>query len=197
MDEEIGRLITQLSRLEDQIERKFEQRRKAFEYSIENRKIIFTENVLAQQRRFRTGLIAYIGSTSLTQIACAPFIYGLIVPLMMLDIGIFFYQRVCFTFWGLAQNARSEYVTFDRRHLAYLNGIQKLNCMYCGYANGVIALAQEVASQTEQYWCPIKHAARMRGAHHRYRNFLEYGDAEGFHRKSDTYRQQLQESESN
>lgn len=197
MDEEIGRLITQLRRLEDQIERKFEQRRKAFEYSIENRKIIFTENVLAQQRRFRTGLIAYIRSTSLTQIACAPFVYGLVVPLMLLDIGIFFYQRVCFTFWGLPRNTRSEYVIFDRRHLAYLNGIQKLNCMYCGYANGVLALAREVASQTEQYWCPIKHAARMRGTHDRYRNFLEYGDAEGFHLKSNTYRQQLQEPESN
>lgn len=29
------------------------------------------------------------------------------------------------------------YVVFDRRHLAYLNAIEKLNCAYCEYGNGV------------------------------------------------------------
>jgi len=192
VDEEIGRLITQLRQLEDQIECKFEQRRKAFEYRLENRKIIFTESVLAQQRRLRIGLIIYLRSSSLTQIICIPFVYGLFIPLLLLDISVSLYQRVCFTFWALPKTIRSDYVVFDRRHLAYLNGIQKLNCLFCSYANGVIAFAQEIASQTEQYWCPIKHAARMRVAHKRYQNFLEYGDAEGFQRKSDEYRRQLQ-----
>ena len=192
MDEEIGRLITQLRHLEDQIEHKFEQRRKAFEYRIENRKIVFTKNVLAQQRRFRTGVIAYLRSSSLTQIICIPFVYGLIVPLLLLDISVCLYQGVCFYFWKLPKTARSDYVIFDRRHLAYLNSIQKLNCLFCGYANGVIAFVREIASQTEQYWCPIKHAVRRRGAHDRYRNFLEYGDAEGFQRKSEEYRRMLQ-----
>jgi len=32
----------------------------------------------------------------------------------------------------------------DRHHLAYLNVIEKLNCEYCGYANGVFAYVREI-----------------------------------------------------
>jgi hypothetical protein len=37
-----------------------------------------------------------------------------------------------------------------------------------------------VAARTEQYWCPIKHARRVLGAHDRYPDFFEFGDAESF-----------------
>jgi hypothetical protein len=194
VDEEINRLIEHLRSIEDQIERKFEQRRAALQYRIENKKIVFAKDVLEQQRRFRVGLIAYLRSSSLSQLVCMPVVYGLIAPLALLDIGVWFYQRVCFPLWELPRVERADYVAFDRHRLVYLNSLQKLNCLYCSYANGVIALVREVASQTEQYWCPIKHAVRMRKTHDRYRNFLEYGDAEGFQRKSEDYRRQLLET---
>jgi hypothetical protein len=50
-------------------------------------------------------------------------------------------------------------ISFDRRKLAYLNAIEKLNC---DYANGILTYAREIASRTEQFWCPIKHAAMPR-----------------------------------
>jgi hypothetical protein len=40
-----------------------------------------------------------------------------------------------------------------------------------------------VASRTEQYWCPIRHATRPLGAHERVREYLDYGDAEGWRTK--------------
>jgi hypothetical protein len=55
----------------------------------------------------------------------------------------------------------------------------------------VIAFAREVASRTEQYWCPIKHALRIRDPHQRYYEFLEYGDAEGYRAKLAAYRKRL------
>ena len=48
----------------------------------------------------------------------------------------------------------------DRHTLQYLNAIEKANCTFCTYANGVIAYVREVAARTEQFWCPIKHAQR-------------------------------------
>ena len=63
----------------------------------------------------------------------------------------------------------------DRRKLAYLNSIEKFNCVYCEYVNGLIAYVQEIAGRTEQYWCPIKHAMRVKSMHSRYRHFLDYG----------------------
>ena len=71
----------------------------------------------------------------------------------------------------------------DRHRLDYLNGIEKLNCVYCGYFNGLIAYIQEIAARTEQYWCPIKHANRIYTIHSRYHKFLEYGEYEDYQKK--------------
>jgi hypothetical protein len=38
----------------------------------------------------------------------------------------------------------------------------------------------EIGARTEQYWCPIKHALRMKGVHSRYSHFIDYGDAESY-----------------
>jgi len=78
---------------------------------------------------------------------------------------------------------RSAYIVIDRKHLAYLNSIEKLNCMYCGYANGVFSYVREIAGRTEQYWCPIRHARRVHAPHTHYRHFIDYGDALGYSRR--------------
>lgn len=75
------------------------------------------------------------------------------------------YQAVCFPAYGLVKVRRIDYLVFDRRHLAYLNALEKLNCAYCSYANGIIAFVREVAGLTEKHWCPIKHARRVLAAH--------------------------------
>jgi len=51
-----------------------------------------------------------------------------------------------------------------------------------------MAYAREIASRTEQHWCPIKHALRIRDPHARYQKFLDYGDAEGYRTKLESYR---------
>ena len=65
----------------------------------------------------------------------------------------------------------------DRHRLAYLNAIEKANCVYCGYANGLLAYVREVTARTEQYWCPIRHARPIRAPHRHYQRFFDYGDA--------------------
>ena len=62
---------------------------------------------------------------------------------------------------ALKKFPRSDFIAIDRHQLAYLNVIEKVNCAYCGYANGVAAYFREVAARTEEYWCPIK--ARQKG----------------------------------
>jgi hypothetical protein len=81
---------------------------------------------------------------------------------------------------GIAEVRRSGYLVFDRGHLAYLNAIEKINCAYCSYANGLIAYVREIAGRTEQHWYPIKHARRVIGAHPCYATLEDYGDADGF-----------------
>jgi len=88
---------------------------------------------------------------------------------------------------------RADFIVIDRHHLAYLNVFERLNCAYCGYGNGVIAYVREIAGRTEQYWCPIKQARQPRDPHHRYYDFLDYGDARGYRQSLEDFRERLAE----
>lgn len=118
----------------------------------------------------------------------APVIYSLTIPLILLDCFIFVYQVICLPIYGIPQVKRRDYIVLDRHRLPYLNLIEKLNCVFCGYANGLIALAREVASRTEQHWCPIKHARRAAGCTHRQCLYCEYGNAAAFRRECERIR---------
>ena len=80
--------------------------------------------------------------------------------------------------------ARRECFALDRFRLSYLTPVEKLNCLYCSYANGVLAYTREITARTETYWCPIKHSRRSRTARARYDLFAEYGDAAGYRQVS-------------
>jgi hypothetical protein len=143
---------------------------------------LFEEEVLCRHRELKTRLSSYILKAPPLMILTAPVIYALIIPFVMLDLFVTVYQFICFPVYGIPKVRRSSYLVFDRHHLAYLNALEKFNCAYCSYGNGIIAYVREVASRTEQYWCPIKHARRLIGAHARCAMFSDYGDAEGFRR---------------
>lgn len=150
-----------------------------------------------RQTHFRQSIPAYIREGSLGNLATAPVIYSLIVPLVVLDLWVTVYQWACFPIYGIARVPRSSYFAIDRHTLAYLNGIEKLNCTFCSYANGVIAYVREVAARTEQYWCPIKHARRVGSAHRRYRSFFDYGDARSYRRHLPAMRRSLRRARRN
>lgn len=84
---------------------------------------------------------------------------------------------------------------FDRQYLHYLNLIEKMNCAYCSYVNGLIAYIQEIGARTEQFWCPIKHAKRIKTLHSRYRKFAGYGDAETYRSKIEKIRHDFKDLE--
>lgn len=89
----------------------------------------------------------------------APFFYMMIPPLVILDIFTAFFQAVIFPVCGITKAERGKYVHLDRGKVKHLPWIDRFHCNYCGYANGVLAWAREVAFRVEQYWCPIKHIA--------------------------------------
>lgn len=95
--------------------------------------------------------------------------------------------------YGIPKAKRSDYLVFDRADLPYLNIIEKFNCFYCSYANGLMAFGREIAARTEQYWCPIKHARRIKAAHDYYPRFLEYGDAVSWQKGLERLRRQYPE----
>lgn len=126
-------------------------------------------------------------------VVASPFIYAVVVPIALLDAMVSLYQAVCFRIWSIPQTARSQFLRFDRAKLAVLSPLQKLNCFYCSYANGVLAYATEVASKTEQYWCPIKHETEPSGVHKRYQAFARFeGDRHELARRWQALRDDVQ-----
>eukprot|EP01037_Dinobryon_pediforme_P011107 gene11107-11188_t len=173
-------ILDKIRALENELTAEMAIRSAELKFSLEEGKIIFEREIMLRHEQMKTKLWPYIRAANILVILTAPFIYGLIVPLVLLDLFVTVYQMVCFPVYSIKKVRRGDYLTFDRNHLAYLNLLEKINCAYCSYGNGIIAYAQEVAGLTEQYWCPIKHARRMFNTHIHYRDFLDFGDAEAY-----------------
>lgn len=183
MDSLIDDLSRKMRELEAQMDAHIAQRRAELRVGMERGRVIFEEEVLRRHRELKTALLTYIWNANLLVIITAPVIYALIVPLVLLDLFVSVYQLICFPVYGIPKVRRGDYFVFDRHHLAYLNALEKLNCAYCSYANCLIAYVREIAARTEQYWCPIKHARRVIGAHALYASFEDYGDAESYQKR--------------
>ena len=75
-----------------------------------------------------------------------PILRSLIIPLVLLDIWIEIYHRVFFPLYKMPYVKRMNYIQImDRGKLPYLNVIQKIYCMYCGYANGLVRYRVQIA----------------------------------------------------
>jgi hypothetical protein len=181
----IDLLMEKLRSVESEIEAELTKRREALRFRIENRKVIFAQDVRRLHRAIKTSSARYFIDANPLIVLVAPVIYLLIVPIALADLWVMAYQAICFPVYRIPKVRRRDYLIFDRHHLAYLNTVEKINCAYCSYCNGAIAFVREVASRTEVYWCPIKHARRILGPHPHYQGFADFGDAEGFRAKQE------------
>jgi hypothetical protein len=173
-------LTAKLRSVEAEIETELTKRREQLRFRIENKRIVFEEEVLRLQRAIKVRSSRYFIDANPWIVLTAPVIYSLLVPIVLVDLWVMAYQAICFPVYKIPKVRRRDYLIFDRHHLAYLNTIEKINCAYCSYCNGAIAFIREVASRTEVYWCPIKHARRILGPHPHYQGFADFGDAEAF-----------------
>jgi len=188
-------ISARLAAFERELETEFEgglpEQRRQFRYSLERGRAAFDCEMCALHAKMRKGWLRFLWDAPRFSLVTAPVIYSLAIPLLLLDAWLWFYQTLCFPSYGIPKVERSRYVLLDRRHLRYLNWIERVNCDYCGYANGLVAFAREVTARTEQYFCPIKHASRCAGPHARYHDFSDFGDAESFHAKTQKLRSEL------
>jgi hypothetical protein len=189
MNPRIGDIVERIKALEQELEAELDQTRENLRYRLVNEKIRFDHEILQQQRRLKVNLFRYALFPKLKHVLTAPFIYALLPLLLLLDVFASLYHAVCFPLLGIPKVKRSDYLIFDRGHLAYLNLLEKVNCAYCSYGAGLLAYLTEIVARTEQYWCPIKHARRILAAHSHYRHFTEFGDAESFRDDLDKIRQ--------
>jgi hypothetical protein len=192
---DINKLLEDMRGIQEQLEEFFEETREKFRYTLEDGRVRVSYEVRQLQRRYRVSSFRYLLDADWRSVVTAPFIYSMIVPLLIIDGSFTLFQHICFRAYGMPRVSRRDYLVNDRHLLAYLNTIEKINCTYCGYGNGVIAYTREIVSRTEQYWCPIRHAHRVIDSHPRYPRFFAFGDAQSYQRGLKAKRQELIEGQ--
>ena len=180
LDDVLRQLRATQRELDHEIDRLLTEGREQFRYNVERGRVVFERGMRSLHRQQRKGLLRYLRETPIAFILSAPLIYGMFIPLVLLDLSLTIFQHVCFRIYGIPRVRRGDYLIIDRYHLGYLNAIERVNCVYCGYSNQLIEYAREVGGRTEQFWCPIKHARRTLDPHRRTGRFVDYGDAAGY-----------------
>lgn len=102
-------------------------------------------------------------------------IYLAFFPLIVCHVLCHLYQAIAFSIYDIPKIHLEDYLILDRGRLKKLNVIQRLNCVYCGYANGVLAWMRATANQTEAYACGVKHSVSKMGQEYQ-KDFHEYDE---------------------
>jgi len=188
MNDRVRQLVAQMAALEDELRTALHEQESRVFFQIKGRRIEFEQSVRQAHQRLKTGFFHWLVSYRPQNLITGPIIYGMIVPLLVLDLFVSFYQATCFPIYRIAKVRRTDYIVLDRQHLAYLNFIEKFHCTYCAYGAGLIAYTTEIVARTEQYFCPIKHARKILGTHARYARFLDYGEAADYEARLEAFR---------
>ena len=192
MNEKIKELVEQMEAIEEKLKAEIDKHEEHIGYEIKEGYVKFEENVLKKQRENMKGLLRFFAETPLVNLLSSPLIYVMVIPALLLDIMLFVYQNIIFRIYGFAFVKRSDYIVFDRQYLRYLNIIEKINCLYCSYFNGLMHYSAAIAAKTELYFCPIKHAKKIRYKHRYHKSFLAYGDGENYQEKLEEIRKTIQ-----
>lgn len=193
MNSKIDELMARIRELQEELETDLEKKREEFRYHIDHRRARFEQDILELHRRLRKGSLRYLAEAPPLFVLTAPVIYSAVFPLLLLDLAVTLYQAICFPVYKIPKVRRADHFIYDRHLLPYLNWIERMNCLYCSYGNGLLAYAREIVARTEQFWCPIKHARRAADSHGHYPNFFDYGDVERYRAELERLRQALAE----
>lgn len=188
----ISELLSSITALEDELRTALREQETHLFYQIKGKRVEFEGAIRESHRKLKRSVMRWIVVDRPQNFLTGPFIYGLAVPIVLLDLCITLYQALCFPVYRIARVKRIDYIVIDRQHLGYLNWFERFHCTYCAYATGLLAYTSEIAARTEQYFCPIKHARRILGSNARYERFLAFGEAADYHARLEEFRVALE-----
>jgi len=188
MRETLQEIRARIEELEQELGRELAAKQQEFRYTVEKKRVRFSREVQEAHRALAKRWTTYAYESGVFKVLTIPIIWFALIPALFLDLFVGVYQLICFPVYGIPFVKRSDFIVLDRHRLKYLNWVEKCNCIYCGYFNGLMAYLREIAGRTEQYWCPIRHSRMPKSTHSRYDRFVDYGDAEGYRRELEDIR---------
>ena len=194
MDSRIRHLLDEIAALEEDLGVALRDQESSALFKIRGKRVEFEQAVREAHGRLKTGFFRWLVTNRPANLITGPIIYSMIVPLVILDVFVSFYQATCFPIYRITRLRRGDFIVFDRQQLEYLNFIEKFHCTYCAYASGLVSYVSAIIGKTEEYFCPIKHARRILGSHARYNRFLDYGDASDHEGRLEEFRRNLDDT---
>ena len=191
MDDRIQQLLNQITILEDELRSVLSEQQSSIFFQIKGKRVEFEQSIKHAHQKLKKNFFRWLVTDRPQNLITGPIIYSMIIPLLVTDLFVTFYQITCFPIYGIKKVRRADYIIFDRQNLQYLNFIEKFHCTYCAYGSGMIAYISEIVGRTEQYFCPIKHARKILGTHARYALFLDFDVAENYRDKLEEHRVSL------
>jgi len=193
MSDRIKEMMVEMEDLRQKLKEEIGKQEKTIDYKIRNGRVRFEADVLLEQKENMKHLLAWFSEIPFIQLLTAPVIYAMLLPALLLDLMLFVYTRVVSRVFKITFVQRKDYIVFDRQYLGYLNIVEKLNCLYCSYFNGLMQYSAAVAGRTELYFCPIKHAKKIAYDHNYYDTFFTYGDGNEYPKRLEKLREEVQE----
>lgn len=194
MDSRIRHLLDEIAALEEDLGVALRDQESSALFKIRGKRVEFEQAVREAHGRLKTGFFRWLVTNRPANLITGPIIYSMIVPLVILDVFVSFYQATCFPIYRITRLRRGDFIVFDRQQLEYLNFIEKFHCTYCAYASGLVSYVSAIIGKSEEYFCPIKHARRILGSHARYNRFLDYGDAADYEGRLEEFRRNLDDT---
>jgi len=195
MQNNIQDIVTEIEKLKEKLKKEIAEQEEHIAYEIHHGRVHFSDETLKNQKEKITHLFKFLKDAPILHILSAPIVYMMIVPAVILDVFLFIYVAVIFPIYKFPKIKRSEYIVFDRHYLGYLNFIEKLNCLYCSYFNGLMNYTAAVAARSELYFCPIKHAKKIAYTHEHYYDFIPYSDVSDYQNKLKECQEKAQKKE--
>ncbi|HUT40238.1 MAG TPA: hypothetical protein VM011_02770, partial [Gammaproteobacteria bacterium] len=144
MYKDLNQLLVEMREIHEQVAKFFDSARERFRYTLEDGRVRVSHEMQELHRRYRVSSLRYLMDADLSSVMTAPVIYSMVVPLAITDLSFTLFQHIRFRAYGVPRVLRNDYLVIVRHRLLYLNSIEKVNCVYCGYGNGVIAYAREI-----------------------------------------------------
>ena len=149
MNDRIAQLLAQMTTLEEELRAAVQQQESKMFFQIRGKRVEFERSVKDAHRRLKKNFFRWLVTNRPQNLITGPIIYAMVIPMMMMDLCVSFYQFTCFPIYGIRKVKRSDYIVFDRYQLGYLNFIEKSHCIYCEYGNGLMAYMTEILARTE------------------------------------------------
>ena len=93
MNEKIIQLLEKMAALEDELQTALHAQEHRVFFEIKGKRVEFEQSVKQAHRKLKTNLFRWLVTDRPQNLITGPLIYGMIIPLVLLDVCVSFYDR--------------------------------------------------------------------------------------------------------